>query len=741
MVEEILSFKLMPQGAAPSIGRTEERNRFYYSEVRNILANLDSRASALLSRPKEVFMNQYATGIHRLHVIACSLNQVPGDFQHNQTNILSAINRAKNSGANVLVCPELCIPGYGLEDRVLDPEIATICAEILFDQVLEQTKGLLLVVGLPVIVRRALYNGAAVCFDGKLLGITLKQQLAQDGPFYEARQYKAWDGGFDTWSFRNSQYPVGELLYNIHGCIFGCEICQDAWVTERTGLQLVQAGAHVIFNPSCSPYQPGKRSTRGRLIVDFTRLGSCAYVYASQSGISNGTVPCDPYAVVASNGEILAGPPDSYFGESVDVHAYVDLVALSCAALSDASLHPRQSVIKEVQVLLPDCHPWLSTAITEPPTQCATRWRMNNSEEVVDLIERFNMLAMSMFWYLVRTKQQGWLLPLSGGRDSALVLAALSRGLDLAHAELGWAGLLDALRHLSDLAELAVNDMHALKRRLVRTCYIVGQASQESTAEAAAALALELWSEHLVLDSRPAFEAAVSTMRPTRAHALSWGNEQDVVPLENLTTTVRFALARCMANAESRIMVCTGNLTEMALGYYTLGADVNGGYAPLTSINKSTVIALLGLLSVGWTGMPSIAAISKVLNAGPATAELQPGGGQTDEGFMGPFPVIDMAIDLLLGRHWPVAMVFAELRRKFPQCVPWDLLQWLDRLCCRWSTSQWKRYQATPGPRLSSFDLMSQVSTRSPIIGGGFELQMQRLKKDLEIELGPCTCA
>lgn len=670
-------------------------------------------------------------------VLACSLNQIPGDLHHNVGNILAAIREARLREAKVVLTTELGIIGYGVEDGIFDLDLVWRSAKALFEVIAPETSNLLLVVGLPIFLNNSLYNGAAVIHDRTVLGVVLKKHLAQDGPLYEARHFKSWPGGTATWL---NNVPVGSLLFEIAGLRLGIEMCEEAWVIERAGIELVQSGAKIILNPSCSPYYPGKREVRNRIATDLSQRGHCGYVYASQMGVGGGTVPSDPYALVAAKGRIVSPSPDLYFGEEAYACGLIDIDDLDRSAAACASFRgdlSSQGLTLVKPVNDPICL-WVSFPLSPGKPQLDSHnripaWRENNPPERAQLIELFHMLCLSTFWYLVRSKQQGWLLPLSGGRDSALVLIVLSLGLELALRERGWELLAQTLEHVHGVNSLPRGDIEALKKLLIHTYYIKGEASSTATANAARRLASIMSATHHEVDSTALVGAAKDSISRQTSIVLSWSNPKQVVALENLATGMRFLLARFFSNLDGRILVVTANLTEMAEGYYTIGADANGGYAPLTSLHKTTVIALLELLMQGWEGVSPIYSINSVLTSGPATAELQPQHmNQTDEGFMGPFAVVDVMINCLLGSWWSVRQVFFELVSRFPDYGPWELYRWLERLCTRWANSQFKRYQAAPGPRLCNPDLMSQVGTRYPIISGGFKDSLALLKLEVE---------
>ncbi len=130
-----------------------------------------------------------------LRLAAGVLNQTPLDWDGNAARVLRAIDDARRLGCPWLCLPELCLTGYGCEDAFHAPWVWAEASRVLLERIAPATTGMLVAVGLPVFHRGALYNAAAVCCDGEVVGLVAKQNLAGDGLHYEPRWFKAWPGG------------------------------------------------------------------------------------------------------------------------------------------------------------------------------------------------------------------------------------------------------------------------------------------------------------------------------------------------------------------------------------------------------------------------------------------------------------------------------------------------------------------------------------------------------------------
>ena len=183
-----------------------------------------------------------------LHAAAAVLNQTPLDWIHNARNIRAAIQSARESGVSVLCLPEMCLTGYGCEDAFLSANTHQRAWDIL-QELLPETRGMVVSFGLPVLHQNGLFNCAALAVDQKLVGLVAKRFLAGDGIHYEPRWFKAWPAGVrDTFNAPDgTPVPIGDLHFDIVGVRIGFEICEDAWAATRPGVDLSQRGVDIIL--------------------------------------------------------------------------------------------------------------------------------------------------------------------------------------------------------------------------------------------------------------------------------------------------------------------------------------------------------------------------------------------------------------------------------------------------------------------------------------------------------------
>ena len=204
--------------------------------------------------------------MRKLKIGGATVNQTPFDWANNTSNILAAIAEARNQKVKILCLPELCVTGYGCEDLFLSEWLPARAWKEL-DRIKSSCENITVSVGLPVRIGNITYNGACVISNQRILGITLKQNLARDGVHYEPRWFTAWSPDVVSEIVRdNERIPVGDLTYTVDGIQFGFEICEDAWQkSKRPGTRLAERNVDLIMNPSASHFAMGKSQLREHL--------------------------------------------------------------------------------------------------------------------------------------------------------------------------------------------------------------------------------------------------------------------------------------------------------------------------------------------------------------------------------------------------------------------------------------------------------------------------------------------
>jgi len=345
-----------------------------------------------------------------IRVAACTLNQTPLAWEDNQRHIASAIDRAREVGASLLCLPELCITGYGCEDAFLASATHETALEVLLEM-LPLTLGMAVSVGLPIRYNKANYNACCLVVDGEIRGFVAKRALAGDGIHYEPRWFKPWPlGRRTTLTVGGVEYPLGDVHFDVGGVKIGFEICEDAWVAKRPGLELALEAVDIILNPSASHFAFGKYAVRDRLVLEGSRAFGVSYVYANLLGNEAGRAIYDGDALIATQGQIVARATRFGFSDLELVTAVVDIDNTRSRHSGLSGFNPDLSSENSrvrVPFVLPAVEP-----NSEQRRVCAWERGPHVKEE-----EFTRATALALFDYLRKSRSQGFVVSLSGGAD------------------------------------------------------------------------------------------------------------------------------------------------------------------------------------------------------------------------------------------------------------------------------------------------------------------------------------
>jgi NAD+ synthase (glutamine-hydrolysing) len=652
--------------------------------------------------------------MHLIKVAAASLNQTPLDWDRNQAHIVRAIRAARGAGVAVLCLPELCIPGYGCEDEFHSRGVVLQSWRVL-QEVLPETVGIAVALGLPVMHRGVMYNSVALAVDGKLIGLVAKRFLPGDGVHYEPRWFKPWPAGKSIqWKHDGQTYPLGDLLFEVGGLRIGFEICEDAWVPGRPGPELAAQGVDVILNPSASHFAFGKHEIRRQIVLEAARTFGATYVYANLIGNEAGRVIYDGDALIAAPGAIKAegqrfGFDDAYLTiAAIDIdHVRMSHARTTFTPAVDDSLRP----VVRVDVRLP------SVDYVAGPAGPTYPW----ADAKFEKHEEFSRaVALGLFDYLRKSRSKGFVVSLSGGADSAAIVYLIALMVDLAARELGIA----ATCH--KLGVPAVATPRELVRKLLVCVYQATVNSGEVTRNAAQTVAEAAGAEFLVFDVEALVQGYVGMVSGAIGRPLTW--ETDDVALQNIQARVRAPGVWMIANLRNALLLATSNRSEAAVGYATMDGDTCGGLSPITGIDKAFLREWLGWVeTTGPTGFAPFPAM-RAINVQQPTAELRPAGShQTDEADLMPYPLLDAVERAAIRDNLTPRECLQVMQTRFPQYDRDQLVVWIKRFFRLWSRNQWKRERYAPSFHLDDENLDPKTWCRFPILSGGFERELTEM--------------
>jgi NAD+ synthase (glutamine-hydrolysing) len=662
---------------------------------------------------------------------ACALNQTPLDWDGNAARIRAALADARAAGVSILCLPELCISGYGCEDAFLSPAVLQTAQQVLLE-LLPETAGMIVAVGLPLAVKKAVYNAAALLVDRQVAGVVCKRFLAGDGLHYEPRWFRPWPAGQQTtvW-IGDREVPVGDLCFEVGGVTIGFEICEDAWVANRPGHQLALRGVDLILNPSASHFAFAKQAVRERYVLDGSRAFGVAYVYSNLLGNEAGRAIYDGGNLIASTGAMLARGRRFSFRDLELTTAVVDVDQCRIARARMVGAAPDQTV-DPGRLCRSFSYPELVPEPAGPtPAGAAVGWEAGPhlAEE-----EFTRAVALGLLDYLRKSRSRGFVVSLSGGADSAAVACLVAQMVALGRADLGTAGFADRLAHIAHPA--LRGPAEEVVHQLLTCVYQSTRNSSQTTREAARAVAAAISAEFLELDVDPLVLQYVAMISGAVGRELTW--QQDDVALQNIQARVRAPGVWLLANLKGALLLATSNRSEAAVGYATMDGDTCGSLSPIAGIDKAFLRRWLSWLQhTGPEGGVAIPALDAVTVQEP-TAELRPpAAGQTDERDLMPYPVLDAVEEAAIRDRQAPLEVLATLRARFPEHDEALLGQWIERFFLLWCRNQWKRERYAPAFHVDDRNLDPRSWCRFPILSGGFARELELLRRHLATSATP----
>ncbi len=612
-----------------------------------------------------------------------ALNQTPLDWENNLRNIKSAIAQAKESKADILCLPEMCLPGYGCEDLFLSDWLSVTCFEKLLE-IKEWCTDIVVCVGLPIRLNQRTYNTACVIKNQEIVGFSAKQFLATDGVHYEPRWFHAWAADVvEEFEMLGHTYAIGDLIYEHQGVKFAFEICEDAWRNhERPGYRHMAKGVQLIINPSASHFAMSKTDVRYKLVVEASAEFGCTYLYVNQLGNEAGKLIYDGEIIIAQNGHLI---------HRNGLLSFKD-VDCECAEVNLQQPLP----VVEVPVL--------------PP--------VDENREFIAAV------SLALFDYLRKSRSRGFVLSLSGGADSSMVAVMVAEMVRRAVAELGLEEFARKINYFTT-QELAVLSLlsgkqlqNALVQKLLVTAYQGTINSSDNTYQSAEELAKSIGAVFYNWTIDEEVAGYRSKIEHTIGRPLTW--DQDDLTLQNIQARVRAPGIWMLANLNNSLLLATSNRSEASVGYATMDGDTAGSISPIAGVDKPFVRQWLvwAQQELGYAGL-------QYVNALQPSAELRPlVKAQTDEEDLMPYQLLNQIERLSFYERLSPQQVFEALKGTYPDA---QLKEYITRFYSLWSRNQWKRERYAPGFHLDDYNVDPSSWLRFPILSGGYRQELANL--------------
>lgn len=639
-----------------------------------------------------------------IKVAGACINQTPMDWKGNQERIIQAIEQAKKEKVSLLCLPELAISGYGCEDMFFSDYVPEYSLKSLL-AITPYCENIIVSVGLPLVYENMVYNVVALIQNQKILGFVAKQELAGDGIHYEPRWFKKWqDNLVVQYEINGTKYPLGDIIFEIDGVRIGFEICEDAWNGVRPAQNHYLNNVDIILNPSASHFAFGKTKVRESLVKETSRSYSCAYVYSNLLGNEAGRVIYDGEILIAQGGNLLARHKRFSFQDwqihcaVIDVHAIRRLKKKSFNFKAEI---PQRMVISTEKI-----------ADANPTEQHNTYIEPFESKEV----EFYKAECLGLFDYMRKSRSNGFMLSLSGGADSSASAVLCSYAIQEAIKELG----IDEFR--KKVAYLKVDYSKPLVAQLLTCVYQGTKNSGDATLNSARALAEYLGATFYNWNIQNLTDSYTQMIERSIERNLTW--EEDDITLQNIQARVRAPGIWMMANVKNALLITTSNRSEAAVGYCTMDGDTCGGLAPLAGIDKASLVAWLRWAYENL----NIDGLKHVINLKPGP-ELRPqDAGQTAEGDLMPYPILDKIEKCAIRDYKSPVEVFNTLKGTIN--VSDEVLKgYIKKFFTLWCRNQWKRERYAPSFHLDDENLDPRTWCRFPILSGNYADLLQELDK------------
>ncbi|NLL78316.1 MAG: NAD(+) synthase [Clostridiales bacterium] len=603
------------------------------------------------------------------------------DPKYNAGQIIKRMEEAFVKGAKIIVFPELCITGYTCNDLFLQELLLRGAREAL-KQIKERTEGhdALVFVGLPFEKDHKLYNVAAVLQNGEVLAFIPKSFIPNYAEFYEARYFTPGKRELEQVWFDGEEIPFGtNILFEaeeIDGLTVGCEICEDFWVADPPSTAHALAGATVMVNLSASNETVGKDKYRDMLVTSASARLLCAYVYASAGeGESSQDLVFGGHNIIAENGTILK---EAKRFVSETVYADIDVHRLQMERRRMTTFIKKQ---EEFYLVIPFELKKEETGLERiynpmPFVPSDHMQREKRCEEI---------LAIQSYGLKKRYEHTGSrtaVIGVSGGLDSTLALLVTARAFDLLGKE------------RKDIVSVTM------------PCFGTTGRTYENACKLAKTLGTTL--------------REVDIKEAVTVHFKDIGQDMENhdVTYENGQARERTQVIMDIANKECGLVIGTGDMSELALGWATYNGDHMSMYAVNAGVPKTLVRHLVQYYADTCSEDALKQVLLDVLDT-PVSPELLPpvdgAISQKTEDLVGPYELHDFFLYYMLRCGFEPSKIFRIARTSFKGLYDEETIRkWMRIFYRRFFAQQFKRSCLPDGPKVGSVAVSPRGDLRMP---------------------------
>ena len=610
-----------------------------------------------------------------IKVAAVTPQVTVADVKENTKEILKVIREAAAQKAKIIVLPELCITGYTCQDLFLQEILLREAKDALLE-ISNQTKGIdaLIFLGIPLEYHGKLYNTAAILNHGKILGIVPKRYIPNYNEFYEVRHFTK--GMEEPVAVRLNQEITVPMGMNLLFCCeeipelkVAAEICEDLWTMQPPSIAHAQAGAVVITNLSASDEVTGKETYRRELVKGQSARLLCGYVYASAGeGESTQDVVYSGHDLIAENGVVLA--ESERFTKGI-LYSEIDVKKLTSERRRMSTFETTDKRYQEIYFSLEKEETKLTRYIDPMPFVPGSKTDREKRCEEILLKKR-----------LAHTHAKSAVVGISGGLDSTLALLVTVKAFDL----LG------------------------IPREQIAAVTMPGFGTTDRTYDNAVHLIRELGAEFIEV---PIADAV-------RLHFRDIGHEENIhdVTYENSQARERTQILMDIANKKGGLVIGTGDLSELALGWATYNGDHMSMYAVNASVPKTLVRHLVRYYA-DTCGSDKLAAVLYDVLDTPVSPELLPPEdgkiSQKTEDIVGPYELHDFFLYHMLRSGYSPAKIYRIAKIAFVDVYDEEtILKWLKIFTRRFFAQHFKRSCLPDGPKVGTVAVSPRGDLRMP---------------------------
>jgi NAD+ synthase (glutamine-hydrolysing) len=608
-----------------------------------------------------------------------SLSPTVGAVRSNVSRLIAVAHEMAAENVTIGAFPEQVIGGYPPEDLVQWPDFLIGQREELKRFGKETAKApTVYVLGVAVSVGGQIYNAAAVVHRGHIVGLVPKEKLPTYNVFYEARTFSRGGPGL---ALDADGVPLGDYRFLFDFGDVAVEVCEDAWSPDGPMRRRCYSGSEIVVNVSSSPYRMGVDSTRREMLATRAADNQAVLLYANAVGGQDGLI-YDGGGFIFQNGRLVLEAPrfaEGWWSSVVDLDRTRRLRIENSTFRSDCEAFRLEgTMVPSIRVTGGTSDP---SSLSYPPPDGGSFFLPSSRGAMADPRDRalddlFEALATGVKSYYEKTgafKSLG--IALSGGRDSMLTLLVAWRAAQL----------------ISGGTTIAA-------------FYMPSRHSGGDTKQAAVVLSEELGVELKTIAIDDAIEREIeATIK------MLGGGQPTELTRQNVQARIRGQRMWNWANSSGALFLQTGDMSEKAVGYTTIGGDLEGALSVIANVPKTVVIALLERLEnrFGFKG------VSATLHTdpGPELADKQ-----VAESELMPFPILDACLHLYAGEKMSPDDMGAALKSLFPN-YPGDQLQnWAQRFTKLFSQSIYKWVQSPMSLHVGSLDLDRERALQMPIV-------------------------